>query len=71
MGRTRARTAAGLTPDAGALIAPDRGNPRMIALLELALAQGRGLRVPADVVGQGWRDGRVPVTPAIPAERGS
>ena len=48
--------------DAGALIALDRGNKRMIALLDRALAQGRTLRVPAGVVGQAWRDGRVQVT---------
>lgn len=62
MGRTRTRTATGLTLDAGALIALDRGDPRMIALLQRALAQGRAFRVPAGVVGQAWRDGRVQVT---------
>jgi hypothetical protein len=62
MGRTRARTAAGLVLDAGALIALDRGDKRMIALLRRALAQGRAFRVPAGVVGQAWRDGRVQVT---------
>jgi predicted nucleic acid-binding protein len=48
--------------DAGALIALDRGNKRMIALLHRALAQGRAFRVPAGVVGQAWRGGRVQVT---------
>jgi hypothetical protein len=48
--------------DAGALIALDRGNRRMIALLRRALAQGRTFRVPAGVVGQVWRDGRLQVT---------
>jgi hypothetical protein len=62
MGRTRARTAAGIVLDAGALIALDRGDKRMIALLQRALAQGRCIRVPAGVVGQAWRDGRVQVT---------
>ena len=62
MGRTRARTAAGIVLDAGALIALDRGDKRMIALLHRALAQGRALRVPAGVVGQTWRDGRIQVT---------
>lgn len=62
MGRTSARTAAGLVLDAGALIALDRGDKRMIALLHRALAQGRAFRVPASVVGQAWRDGRVQVT---------
>ena len=34
----------------------------MIALLTRALAQGRPFLVPAGVVGQAWRDGRVQVT---------
>jgi hypothetical protein len=62
MGRTRTRTAAGIVLDAGALIALDRGDKRMIALLRRALAQGRAFRVPAGVVGQAWRDGRLQVT---------
>jgi len=62
MGRTRARTTAGIVLDAGALIALDRGDKRMIALLHRALVQGRAFRVPAGVVGQAWRDGRVQVT---------
>ena len=62
MGRTRTRTAAGIVLDAGALIALDRGDKRMIALLHRALAQGRVFRVPVGVVGQAWRDGRVQVT---------
>jgi hypothetical protein len=63
MGRARARTTkAGITLDTGALIALDRGDKRMIALLRQALAQGRGFRVPSGVVGQAWRDGRVQVT---------
>ena len=62
MGGTRTRTAAGIVLDAGALIALDRGDKRMIALLRRALAQGRAFRVPAGVVGQAWRDGRVQVT---------
>lgn len=62
MGRTRTRTAAGLVLDAGALIALDRGDKRMIALLQRALAQGRAFRIPAGVVGQAWRDRRVQVT---------
>jgi len=48
--------------DAGALIALDRGDKRMIALLRRALTQGRTFRVPAGVVGQAWRDGRVQAT---------
>ena len=62
MGGTRARTAPGLVLDAGALIALDRGDMRMIALLHRALAQGRTFRVPAGVVGQAWRDGHRQVT---------
>jgi predicted nucleic acid-binding protein len=62
MGRTRTRPAAGIVLDAGALIALDRGDKRMIALLQRALAQGRAFRVPAGVVGQAWRDGRMQVT---------
>ena len=63
MGKTRSRRAAspssnGVTLDAGALIALDRGERRMIALLELALSRSHALRVPAGVVGQVWRDGR-------------
>lgn len=61
MGRTRTRTAAGIVLDAGALIALDRGDKRMIALLGRALAQRRTFRVPAGVVGQAWRDGRIQV----------
>lgn len=62
MGRTRTRAPQGIVLDTGALIALDRGDKRMIALLHRALAQGRTLRVPAGVVGQAWRDGRVQVT---------
>ena len=62
MGRTRTRTAAGIVLDTGALIALERGDKRMIALLQRALAQGRAFRVPASVVGQAWRNGRVQVT---------
>ncbi len=62
MGRTRTRTASGIVLDAGALIALDRGDKRMIALLQRALTQGRAFRVPVGVVGQVWRDGRVQVT---------
>lgn len=62
MGRDRTRTTAGLVLDAGALIALDRGDKRMIALLQQAVAQGRSFRVPAGVLAQAWRDGRVQVT---------
>jgi hypothetical protein len=64
MGAKRARPASlsGVTLDAGALIALDRGDGRMIALLRQALSEGRTFRVPAGVVGQAWRDGRRQVT---------
>lgn len=59
MGATRTgSTAPGLTFDAGALIALERGDGRMIALLGQAIAERRAIRVPAGVVGQVWRDGR-------------
>lgn len=62
MGRTHVAAArAGITLDAGALIALDRGDKRLIALLQRALAQRLKLRVPSGVVGQAWRDGRVQV----------
>ena len=62
MGKTRAgNTTEGITLDAGALIALDRGDKRMIALLDQALAQHRSFRIPAGVVGQAWRDGRTQV----------
>ena len=62
MGKALARnTATGITLDTGALIALDRGDKRMIALLGQALAQRRHLRIPAGVVGQAWRDGRIQV----------
>ena len=62
MGRTRTRSAAGIVLDTGALIALDRGDKRMIALLQRAVLQRRAFRVPAGVVGQAWRDGRLQVT---------
>ncbi len=63
MGRTHAAAAAtGITLDTGALIALDRGDRRLIALLDRALAQHLTFRVPAGAVGQAWRDGRVQVT---------
>ena len=59
MGKARTgSTQSGVTLDAGALIALDNGDRKMIALLSEALAQRRTFRVPAGVVGQTWRDGR-------------
>ena len=63
MGRTRAAAArAGITLDSGALIALDRGDKRLIALLARVLAQRLKLQVPSGVLGQVWRDGRIQVT---------
>ena len=63
MGQTRAPVStAGVTLDTGALIALDRGDGRMVALLDRALAQRRTFRIPAGAVGQAWRDGRIQVT---------
>lgn len=63
MGRTRTgAAAAGITLDTGALIALDRGDKRMIALLHQVLVKGRVFRIPSGVVGQAWRDGRIQVT---------
>jgi len=63
MGRTHAAAArAGITLDTGALIALDRGDKRLIALLGRALAQRLKFRVPSGVVGQAWQDGRIQVT---------
>jgi hypothetical protein len=62
VGKARTRTAAAITLDTGALLALDRGDKRLIALLHRALAQGRAFRVPSGVLGQAWRDGRVQVT---------
>ncbi|HEY5373537.1 MAG TPA: hypothetical protein VIK01_07605 [Polyangiaceae bacterium] len=47
-----------ITLDAGALIAIDRGDRRMLSLLDQALAQGGRFQVPAGALGQAWRDGR-------------
>ena len=63
MGGTHAAAArSGITLDTGALIALDRGDKRLIALLDRALAQRLTFRVPSGVVGQAWRDGRVQLT---------
>jgi predicted nucleic acid-binding protein len=44
--------------DAGALIAFERNERKVRTLVELALASGGMLHVPAGVIGQTWRDGR-------------
>lgn len=48
---------AGLTLDTGALIAIDRGDRRLQALLDEAAAARAELAVPAGVIGQAWRSG--------------
>lgn len=48
----------GLTLDAGALIAFERNDRRVVALLARTLDHGLAIAVPAGVVGQVWRDGR-------------
>ena len=58
MGKTRSQAAqASVTLDAGALIALDRGDQRMLALLQVLLAEKGRAHVPAGVVGQAWRAG--------------
>jgi hypothetical protein len=47
----------GATLDSGALIAFERGSPRMLALVERATDRGLRLAVPAGVVAQTWRGG--------------
>jgi hypothetical protein len=48
----------GLTLDAGALIAFERNDRAVVALLARALELEYSLAAPAGVVGQVWRDGR-------------
>lgn len=54
MGTARPRA---LTLDAGALIAFDRGDERLRALLRRALARKADVAVPAGALAQSWRDG--------------
>jgi hypothetical protein len=49
---------AGLTLDAGALIAFERSDRRVVAMIARSVEFGLPLAVPAGVVGQVWRDGR-------------
>jgi predicted nucleic acid-binding protein len=46
----------GLTLDSGALIALERGDPRVRALLRAGLDSGRDVHVVAGVIAQVWRD---------------
>ena len=49
---------AGITLDAGALIAFERNDRRAVVLLARAVERGVQVAVPAAVVAQAWRDGR-------------
>ncbi|MDP9035230.1 MAG: PIN domain nuclease [Myxococcota bacterium] len=44
--------------DAGALIAFEKGDRRVVAIVARALERGASIAIPAGVVGQVWRDGR-------------
>jgi len=55
--RTRTETEVSVTFDAGALIALDRGDSRMLALLQLLARRAGTIHVPAGVAGQAWRGG--------------
>ena len=48
----------GVTLDAGALVAFDKGDRRVAAMLLRAVETKTSVAVPAGVVGQVWRDGR-------------
>ncbi|MDQ3037482.1 MAG: hypothetical protein M3Y87_34125 [Myxococcota bacterium] len=48
----------GFTLDAGALIAFERGDRRMVLIVARARERKALLVVPSGVVGQVWRDGR-------------
>src|SRR5262249_922696 len=48
----------GLTLDAGALIAIDKNDRKVVAALRVAVDAKMSITVPAGVVGQVWRDGR-------------
>jgi predicted nucleic acid-binding protein len=47
----------GFCLDAGALIALDRGQPRVVHLLDRVIAAGGAVDIPAPVIAQVWRDG--------------
>ena len=57
MSPTHSQAATGLTLDTGALLALERGDPRVRALLRRAIETGMALDVPAGVVAQAWRGG--------------
>lgn len=47
----------GFCLDAGALIALDRGQSRVVHLLDRVIAVGGAVEIPAPVIAQVWRDG--------------
>lgn len=51
-------TGGGLTFDAGALNAVERGDERIVALIRTARRAGLPISVPAGALAQVWRDGR-------------
>ena len=56
-GGANAAVTSGLCLDAGALIGVERGDRRVLRLLELAIGSDRQLHVPTGVVAQVWRGG--------------
>ena len=48
----------GVTLDAGALIAFERNDRRVVAIVARAVERRQSVAIPAGVVGQAWRDGR-------------
>ena len=61
---TKCGRVTGLTLDTGALLALERGDSRVRALLRRALESGIGFSVPAGVVAQSWRGGPLDDTTA-------
>ena len=57
MTTTSKKSVKGLTLDTGALLALERGDSRVRALLRRTLERGLPLSVPAGVVAQAWRGG--------------
>jgi len=49
---------AGLTLDAGALVAFERNDRRIVTLLARSVERRSPIAIPAGVIGQVWRDGR-------------
>jgi hypothetical protein len=53
-----ARGSRAITLDAGALIAFERGDPRVRSAIQLGLETEADIAVPAGALAQAWRDGR-------------